>query len=170
MGWKNSPPIFSTATKTIADLANRRLQADGTPPTHPLEELAERVQPPDPLAPVQQPPLESPSASSFPVLPPPPRDPSLPSSGQPTSYVDVFVDDFVGLAQTDSTPRRVSLILMHAIDDVLRPLESSDSAFRSQPISVKKLLKGDCSWSTIKLVLGWVIDTVATTIHSPPPG
>ena len=57
-------------------------------------------------------------------------------------YVDVFVDDFVGLAQTDSTPRRLSRILMHAIDDVLRPLESSDSAFRSQPISVKKLLKG----------------------------
>ena len=25
MGWSNSPPIFSTATETIADLANRRL-------------------------------------------------------------------------------------------------------------------------------------------------
>ena len=25
MGWSNSPPIFSTATETITDLANRRL-------------------------------------------------------------------------------------------------------------------------------------------------
>ncbi len=25
MGWKNSPPIFSTATKTIADLTNIRI-------------------------------------------------------------------------------------------------------------------------------------------------
>jgi hypothetical protein len=25
LGWSNSPPIFSTATETIADLANRRL-------------------------------------------------------------------------------------------------------------------------------------------------
>ena len=27
MGWSNSPPIFSTATEIIADLANQRLQA-----------------------------------------------------------------------------------------------------------------------------------------------
>lgn len=26
MGWKNSPPVFSTATETIADLANRSLK------------------------------------------------------------------------------------------------------------------------------------------------
>ena len=27
MRWKNSPPIFLTATETVADLANQRLQA-----------------------------------------------------------------------------------------------------------------------------------------------
>ena len=27
------------------------------------------------------------------------RDPSLPSTGKPLSYVDIFVDDFIGLAQ-----------------------------------------------------------------------
>jgi hypothetical protein len=29
----------------------------------------------------------------------PARDPSLPMVGAPAAYVDVFVDDFVGLAQ-----------------------------------------------------------------------
>ncbi len=32
---------------------------------------------------------------------------------------------------------------------------------------MKKLLKGDCLWGTIKNVLGWVIDTVSMTIHLP---
>ena len=84
------------------------------------------------------------------------------------SYVDIFVDDFVGLAQGSSNRRRVHQILMHAIDDVFRPLDSSDNAYRCAPVSVKKLAKGDCSWSTIKLVLGWIINTVSMTIHLPP--
>ena len=36
------------------------------------------------------------------------------------------------------------------------------------PVSLKKLHEGDCSWSTVKLVLVWIIDTEATTIHIPP--
>ena len=87
------------------------------------------------------------------------RDPCLPRSGQPTQYTDIFVDDFVGLAQGHVAGRRVRRILMQAIDDVIRPLDPEDSPHRREPISVKKLLKGDCSWSTIKLVLGWIIDT-----------
>ncbi len=56
---------------------------------------------------------------------------------------------------------------MHAIDSVLRPLDEYDDAARREPVSMKKLLKGDCSWGTIKNVLGWVIDTVSMTIHLP---
>ena len=33
--------------------------------------------------------------------------------------------------------------------------------------SMKKLEQGDCSWGTIKEVLGWIIDTVNMTIHLP---
>ena len=57
---------------------------------------------------------------------------------------------------------------MYAIDDDFRPLEASDNQYHWQPVSVKKLIQGDCSWITIKLVLGWTIDTVNTTIHLPP--
>ena len=43
-----------------------------------------------------------------------------------------------------------------------------DSPFRREPVSLKNLRKGDCSWDTIKLVLGWIVDTVSMTIHLPP--
>jgi hypothetical protein len=92
MGWTNSPPIFSTATKTIADIANARLSSGWVPPSHPLDELA---------ASVSAPPHEAYWGSKLmpPLEPYPNRDPSLPTVGAPAAYVDVFVDDFVGLAQ-----------------------------------------------------------------------
>ena len=90
------------------------------------------------------------------------RDPCLPSRRKPAAYVDVFVDDFVGLAQQQSNSRRVRCTLMHALYSVLRPLDEYDDAARREPVSMKKLLKGDCSWGTIKNVLGW-----SMTIHLP---
>jgi len=178
MGWRNSPPIFSTATETIADLTNQRLRDPTPAQPHPLDEQAEQVIPESPLltassnsssssykdALVNSIAIAWPSAVSI----PPARDPSLPSKSRPLSYVDVFVDDFLGLAQEYSNSRRVRRILMHAIDDVFRPLDSEDSPFRRQPTSLKKLEKGDCSWSTIKVILGWIIDTVNMTIQLPP--
>ena len=77
------------------------------------------------------------------------------------------MDDFISAAQRPFL-RRVRRALMHAIDDVFRPLQVGDSEFRRQPVSMKKLLKGDCSWGTIKLVLGWIVDTVNMTIQLPP--
>ena len=191
MGWKNSPPIFSTATETIADLANARLEANIRDEPHPFDDEAEAINPDlfksgateAAVQPVQEQPsppvvssLPSPSTptrlvtnakchQSMPV--PSERDPSLPFTGVPLSKIDIFVDDFVGLAQETRNSRRVRRILLHAIDDVLRPNDDKDHVHRKEPVSLKKLRQGDCSWSTIKLVLGWVIDTVNMTIHLP---
>jgi hypothetical protein len=201
MGWKNSPPIFSTATETIADLANQRIQSDGEPSPHHLDELSESVPPPSANA------LFGEQFKSKSIIPRPAdththsivsqaaldhllytesrpnthtiwdstplqRDPCLPSATTPLSYIDIFVDDFVGLAQAPArapdNARRVRRILLHAIDDVFRPLEAGEENIRAEPVSLKKLKQGDCSWSTIKLVLGWIIDTTTMTIHLPP--
>ncbi|KAL7523132.1 hypothetical protein ACHAWF_000389, partial [Thalassiosira exigua] len=43
MVWKNSPPIFSTATETIADLANARIRRRQHPAPHPLDDLATTI-------------------------------------------------------------------------------------------------------------------------------
>ena len=108
-------------------------------------------------------PSGTPSATPTPTL----RDPSLPST-LVKGYVDVFVDDFIALAQGPDNATRVRNVLMHAIDTVFRPLDEKDPSTRSEPISMKKLKKGDCSWSTCKAVLGWLIDTTAMTICLPP--
>ncbi len=88
--------------------------------------------------------------------------PSLPMVGAPATYVDVFVDDFVGLAQKHK--RRVRRTLLEAVDEVFFPLSLTDPPTRREPVSIKKLLEEDCSWSTIKLVLGWILDTESHTI------
>ena len=57
---------------------------------------------------------------------------------------------------------------MKAIDDVFRPMDFYDRLELRDPISIKKLKKGDCSWSTIKVMLGWIIDTINMVIKLPP--
>jgi hypothetical protein len=87
MGWKNSPPVFSTATETIADLVNLRLRHLALPLPHHLDDLTESIALPDP-----SPPLCGP-------LDQVPRDPSLPAPSTPLAYTDVYVNDFVAAAQ-----------------------------------------------------------------------
>ena len=59
MGWKNSPPIVSTATKTIADLANQRILVQTLPILYPLCERAKLVVLENPLQPTFPAPLVS---------------------------------------------------------------------------------------------------------------
>ena len=175
MGWKNSPPVFSAVTETAADIANANLMHNTIPPPHPLESHAAKL---DEITPTAapcyslQPPCTShPSTTaSAPASVPvnPSRDPSLPNSPTPTSYIDVFVDDFIGICQGVRNRSRVRQTLLHAVDTVFRPTDYYDGIHRREPVSIKKLRKGDCSWSTVKLILGWIIDTVTMTISLPP--
>ena len=88
---------------------------------------------------------------------------------RPLTYWDVYVDDFIGLAQGSThSRRRVKRALFHALDLIFRPLDEEDDEYRQEPASVKKLRKGDGTWSTIKTILGWIIDTLAMTIQLPP--
>lgn len=88
---------------------------------------------------------------------------------RPLRYWDVYVDDFVGLAQGNATRRKqVKRALFHNLDRVLHPLEPRDNPHRQEPASVKKLLKGDATWCTLKTILGWVVDTEAETVQLPP--
>ena len=249
MGWKNSPPIFSTATETVADVANAAISSSSPASPHALAELASTLDDTlaalpemaeqtvaesifaDPLAsnaadlanrqpqsPPRVPtvtPLRSPTqlfhapsthfdvgsdpgsccetttSSQAPGLPSPTltptasppknpttppwesslptsRDPCLPPQPKPAAYIDVFVDDWLALAQQISTRTRARRLLFHAIDNVFRPNDFYDDNCRRELISLKKLREGDCSWSTIKLILGWIVNTTAMTIELPP--
>jgi hypothetical protein len=87
MGWKNSPPIFCTATETIADIANARINTNFNPPAHHLDELAVSITPP---AHESYQVLPAPSTLPQPSTTIPARDPSLPTDGSPTKYVDIL--------------------------------------------------------------------------------
>jgi hypothetical protein len=81
---------------------------------------------------------------------------------------DVFVDDFIQLGQ--GGPKRLKALrghLLRAIDQVLAQPTAKES-HRNEAISLKKLLKGDGSWNTRKLILGWIVDTIRQTIELPP--
>ena len=101
------------------------------------------------------------------TTPPAQQSPCLPTRTTPVAYVEVFVDNFVGLAQQCGNGRRVRQTLLHNIDNVLRPLDKDDIVYWRKPVFLKKLLKGDCLWDMIKNVLEWVIDTVNMTDRAP---
>ena len=183
MGWVNSPPSFSAMSETIADITNARLREDNSTP-HRLEDVAganDKLEPtivtelPIGGAPALQPSSQPIStASHLPTLQPslsepPPGHVSLHSpASEPLSYMDVFVDDFIGLCQGSPARRRlVRRVLLHAVDDVLAQ-PNLDEPHRQEAVSLKKLLKGDGAWDTRKLILGWIIDTYRRTIELPP--
>ena len=83
------------------------------------------------------------------------------------SQVEVYLDDSIGITQGISTERRqMTGHLFHTIDKIFRPNNKDDLA-REEPISLKKLRKGDAAWSTQDFVLVWAIDTVNQVLSLP---
>ena len=85
---------------------------------------------------------------------------------KPVRYVDVYVDDFIGLAQGSQRARnQVRDTLLHSIDQVFRPQLHNEEKQRQEPTSVKKLSQGDGHWTTQKTVLGWKLDFLTNTLQ-----
>jgi hypothetical protein len=84
------------------------------------------------------------------------------------SRFDVFVDDFIRMGQgTRWQLSNLRRILLHALEKVFRPLKADDSLSRKEPASIKNLLQGDACWTTRKVILGWIINTLKMTIELP---
>ena len=157
MGWKNSPPLFCTVTETVADLANESLHSHHPRKPHKLDDRAESIAPPP--APLLA--QEHAKLTRNPYL----RRPKA----KLLLYVDIFVDDFLGLAQGLRHRRcHVRCTLFHALDKVFRPLDRQDNKQRKEVLSTKKLEAGYCLWSTCQTTLGWIVDSVNMTIALPP--
>jgi hypothetical protein len=110
------------------------------------------------------------SAVPAPAPPSPASGPSEHPIKQPLGQFDIYVDDFLGMAQGNTRSlRRLRRTLFTMLDEVLRPKkDAADGEARQEPISVKKLRKGNARWSTTKQMLGWIINTVQSTITLPP--
>ena len=158
MGWIESTPYFTAFTETACDLANDQLRACRTRPTHRTEHRLEAVAatpPPDPV-----------DARHTSVATRPSHERSL-TGRPPVAAVDVYVDDFLLLAQTEARKRQVMRSTLTAIDQVFRPLMPTDPPHRKEPASVKKMLQGDACWATSKCILGWDLNTVDSTLTPP---
>ena len=86
---------------------------------------------------------------------------------RPLGDTDVFMDDFLQLGQ--GSPAHVNGLRRHLLSTVDKALAqpTHTEAQRTEVLSLKKLLKGDGSWRTRKIILGWLVDTVRQTIELP---
>ena len=73
--------------------------------------------------------------------------------------LEVFVDDFVQLVHTtdEEALRHCSRAVLHGIHSVFPPPNFTGHN-GADPVSVKKLLKGEGVWAVRKETLGWIID------------
>ena len=152
MGWVSLPLIFCAATEVIADVAQDKMNSNWHPPPHRQDEAADTPTPDPrpPLAPGWSPRIQH-------------------RRKAPLKKIDCYVDNLVALAQGSKRRwQRLCQILFHCTDMVFRAPDNRDDQWKMDPISLKKLLKGDGSWETTKVVLGWLINTVAGTIKLPP--
>jgi hypothetical protein len=78
------------------------------------------------------------------------------------------MDDFIALAQRPYCRR----VLHHTLQGILSVFRDAphkdDPNTRRHIISTSKMAKGDATWSTQKVVLGWLIDSAAGTLQLLP--
>ena len=159
MGWMDSVPYFCSATETVADIANNKPNNVHLA-HHPLEKLANTL-PPDTLPPTINAGKEcakaQPSVEALPVLRP---------FYKPTRFTDVFIDDFILGVQGNALQRLQHMRrLLHAIDQVFRPVDANDLNIRNHVPSVKKFLKGDAYLNTRK-ERPWQLVHLRSEMHS----
>jgi hypothetical protein len=129
MGWGNSPAYFCPASETTQDVTETlaATKPQGLLEEHPLEGML--------LRPQDWPKWEMGEATS----------------AEFTKLLEVYIDDFIQLAQTTDPNKRVSG------HDGKDPVNSQD-----------KLAQGDRPWALRKEILCWVFDGARRCIELPP--
>jgi hypothetical protein len=142
MGWSESPAYFCTATETAHDIGQAWIDQSTSLLAHPME--------------------------PFTVPAVPARHQT--SKGPEYQMSAVYVDDFLAacVKNCDGTLLdQTACATLHAIHNIFLPPTSEDPPGTKDPISEKKLLKGDACWAMIKEVLGYKLDGVNLMIKLP---
>jgi hypothetical protein len=144
MGWCDSPAFFCAASETARDVAEDLSATPvGSLKPHALEGLL--------LHPAEW-----------------PTDGMEAQAAKFVHLIEVYVDDFIQLAQTTDPQQleHLSRAILHAIHSVFPPPEVTGHA-GEDPVSIKKLKQGDGLWATRKELLGWVFDGAKRCIELP---
>jgi hypothetical protein len=139
MGWVESPPYFCTAMETLRDIATEytKTKLNSLPP-HKFEKVV----------------LGAPEYQAL---------PEAGNSSVGFAYiVKVYVDNFMSLVIPVSREqlRHIANAIMHGIHDVFPP----DEVDSNDPISEKKLTKGEGRYKTRKTLLGFDFDGEGKTM------
>jgi len=136
MGWVESPPYFCAASETARDVAVKYIETPtGSLPPHKLEHWA--------------------TANT--------KDVSPSTGGTALRYViEVYVDDFIAaiIPTTPGDIEHVARGVLHGIHDVFPACDDGER----DPVSAKKLKKGDGTFATRKCILGFDFDGSNKTI------
>ena len=140
MGWCESPPFFCAATETGRDIIEELFKRLHQIPPHPMEHWM----------------IDG-------TLLKQPNHPKITKD-----LVEVYVDDFItGTNQLDNTHlTQLSRAVLHGIHCIFPPTNISKHC-GGDPISEKKMEKGDGTWHFQKEILGWIFDGKAFTIFLP---
>jgi len=154
MGWAQSPPYFCAYTETAADLANSALGHPMGPP-HNLEIESQY--------PAEVVPIPQAKAVEQHYVSPPGK-----LLATPVQFTDVYMDDFIALAQ----PPLLQNTLHHTLHGILQVFRDqplpTDPAARRHIISQSKIERGDATWGTEKVILGWLLNSAAGTLRLQP--
>jgi hypothetical protein len=143
MGWNESPAYFCATTETTRDVAQSWIDHNADLAEHPMEEFTK------PTAPARR----------------------QSTDGPRQQMSAVYVDDFCLAAVEDASGtllQRTARATLHAIHSVFPSPAATGTPDAKDPISEKKLAKGDARWDTKKEILGYWLDGVDRTIQLPP--
>jgi hypothetical protein len=142
MGWNESPGYFCAATESVRDIAQRWIDGGENLPKHPFEPATESAKAPRRQA----------------------------SPGPDYQMTAVYVDDFLMAAvqsRKGDLLQKTARVTLTAIHSVFPPPTAEDPPGTKDPISEKKLAKGDAQWATTKEILGYELDGIRRTVQLP---
>ena len=87
------------------------------------------------------------------------------------AYVDLYLDDFIGMAQATPLEQKVQSMIFHTISHIFHDKNTTDHSCK-QPISETKLVKGDANKNDHPWVGSQHHDghySLATSLGQPPP-
>jgi hypothetical protein len=153
MGWTESAAFFTTASQAAADLSDSIIQEPNTLHnlgSHPLEHHTFPVKYTPPMKTAT--PIETVSADPV----------DIPTPQVIARLLKVFIDDFCHLLAVQGEPNDSILAatraLLHSIHAIFPPPEITGHCGGKDPISAKKLEKGDAQRAWEKDLLGFLFD------------
>ena len=139
MGWVESPSYFCTVTESARDITQHLLTNNVTLPHHPVEDMM-----------------------TIPVIPPRAR------ASSPSCLPQVYVDDFCNAATQSKEGgflAKVRRASVHGVHALFPETCITNHANGKEPISRKKLDKGDGNFSTKKTMIGFEFNGITRTVR-----